>query len=519
MKTKEKRIVKKKQGISLIVLVITIIVIIILAAAVILTVNNNNPMSNANRARYESDRASIQGALTSAIGVIMGEKLCKVTVPQQEDITAGIQYVLSGANDGSRGGTIGWEQAVAPDSYWMGVKKPNYGTWKVNHQGLIVVEVDGIIYGGDGESDSPSSDNGFDDNGNTDANVSKIMKPVLNGMTPVKVNAVGDGFETTTAGDKDWYRYVLQDSDQGLSYWANAQTAEGSQFVWIPRYAYRIGTVTGNGMSKQGPIDVKFIDMNNKDTDGNELPSDYKIHPAFTFGDQQLAGIWVAKFEASSNSNKIQSKPGVTSWKNINVSSIFDYCYQMATESSYGFVGLTNGDSHMMKNKEWGAIAYLTHSPYGRKGVEIKDNNHDSFQTGGGYGNAYLTNVNQSTTNNISGVYDLSGGAAEYVTGNFKYTLGSAGSRTYFDQIFNQPGYEKYFDIYDSDNQYGDALNETTSWFYDNCTFVTASSPYFIRGGRVGNASGAGIFAYESDTGATENRYGFRPVIASKPLS
>ena len=61
MKTKGK--LKEKQGISLIVLVITIIVIIILAVAVILSIANNNPISNANKAKFQSDLKSIQEEL------------------------------------------------------------------------------------------------------------------------------------------------------------------------------------------------------------------------------------------------------------------------------------------------------------------------------------------------------------------------------------------------------------------------------------------------------------------------
>ncbi len=46
-------------GISLIVLVITIIVVIILSAAVIISLQNNNPMTEANKARINSDVANI----------------------------------------------------------------------------------------------------------------------------------------------------------------------------------------------------------------------------------------------------------------------------------------------------------------------------------------------------------------------------------------------------------------------------------------------------------------------------
>lgn len=67
----------------------------------------------------------------------------------------------------------------------------------------------------------------------------------------------------------------------------------------------------------------------------------------------------------------------------------------------------------MLKNMKWGAVAYLSYSKYGKKS-EITINNDFAYFTGGG---AYKTNVAQSTTGNITGVYDMSGGAWEYMMG------------------------------------------------------------------------------------------------------
>ena len=74
-----------------------------------------------------------------------------------------------------------------------------------------------------------------------------------------------------------------------------------------------------------------------------------------------------------------------------------------------------------------GAVAYLTHSQYGRNGNEITINNNSNYITGiagdtvtasssSSTTNAYNTSKGMlaSTTGNIYGVYDLSGGAWEY---------------------------------------------------------------------------------------------------------
>src|SRR5690606_19467069 len=84
-------------------------------------------------------------------------------------------------------------------------------------------------------------------------------------------------------------------------------------------------------------------------------------------------------------------------------------------------------NTHMMKNTEWGAVAYLSKSIYGAND-EIWINNSSTYTTGcagnsvsanyyNGCQNAYNTPNGQkaSTTHNIYGVYDMSGGALEYV--------------------------------------------------------------------------------------------------------
>lgn len=84
-----------------------------------------------------------------------------------------------------------------------------------------------------------------------------------------------------------------------------------------------------------------------------------------------------------------------------------------------------------MKNSEWGAVAYLAESKYGRNGTEININNNSNYLTGNAGNdisessssttNAYNTQQGMlaSTTGNIYGIYDLSGGAWEYMAGYY----------------------------------------------------------------------------------------------------
>ena len=71
--------------------------------------------------------------------------------------------------------------------------------------------------------------------------------------------------------------------------------------------------------------------------------------------------------------------PGVNSWRYTKIGDMYDACRNI-TGSKAGNYGLTADDesgienatgktyAHLMKNSEWGAVAYLTHSKYGRNG-------------------------------------------------------------------------------------------------------------------------------------------------------
>ena len=219
----------------------------------------------------------------------------------------------------------------------------------------------------------------------------------------------------------------------GTSKWANAQTGDQSIWVWIPRYTYKI--LSGEHTSSQGEIDIRFSNGTTDNTSGG-----YILHPAFNFGGTQLTGIWVAKYEmsmetngtatnvssttignvATSGSVKMVSKAERNSWRNIQVSNIYT--------NSYNYNRTL--DSHMMKNEEWGAVAYLAHSKYGRNRTEVTINNNNQYMTGYGGDTVTATNTNNtgtaanqwtgdkgklaSTTGNVYGIYDMSGGAREY---------------------------------------------------------------------------------------------------------
>ena len=169
-------------------------------------------------------------------------------------------------------------------------------------------------------------------NGQTDETYEeekKVNAPVLKtGMTPVKYE--GGKWVDTTEDDPEWYNYLDEEVKIGektveAKKWANVRLKDGSMFVWIPRYAYKItkltkssyteGTVTGEYTGRYtnsaGSIEVVYLKGNTDNYEGGRAQrgegkseSTYVVHPSFTSDvniggwDSELTGYWVAKFEA-----------------------------------------------------------------------------------------------------------------------------------------------------------------------------------------------------------------------------
>lgn len=187
-------------------------------------------------------------------------------------------------------------------------------------------------------------------------------------------------------------------------------------------------------------------------------------------------------------------------------------------------------ESHMMKNTEWGAVVYLSHSHYGTNG-EITQNG--QFITGyANSGSAYNTEIGYtaSTTGNITGIYDMSGGSWDLVMGYTKTSTveGSASEITNkYPDFFTNPNWSKYYDSYNSTSYtsysnriLGDATGEMgpfgenllSSW---NTTsyFASSESPWFNRGGLAGT-SRTGIAFFSCYTGNQLDSSAFRLVLA-----
>ena len=384
------------------------------------------------------------------------------------------------------------------------------------------------------------------------------------GMIPVTISNAGT-VKTINSTNSSWYSYSNKK-------WANAVLVTESSrskylntigitvsksdilayYVWIPRYKYKIWTTTNSSKGHEQEIEIVFENKKEPKTSGTQV-GEYRTHPAFTFGDIELNGIWVGKFETTGSESNPRIKPNAKSLKNQDVSTQLLTAQKFGT-STYG--STSKVDAHMMKNSEWGAVAYLSHSKYGVN-REVYINNSSSNYTGRSGGNVggstaintvytdqtsttqyntygfytwngylleYDTNTKTtthdiskvaSTTGNITGVYDMSGGAWEYVMGNYNNAIRSSGFVTMPDS--------KYYDIYlISSNTLcrvatcgGHALFETEGWYSDVDYFVDESGSWFIRGGCYYNESEAGTFYYgHTGGGKGDGSFGFRSVIS-----
>ena len=526
---------KKKIGFTLIELLAVIIVLAIIAliaTPIIFNVIENAKLKSLENSCYgviDGVRTNYaEGLLNSEDGTVKSKgNVTEITVAGEQPI-AGTWEIDNSSDSDNRGIKI-------KDVKFGSMK--DYTCTNVNSDGTINSKVTCTKGGNNDEPTSEYTDN------------SGANKPVLfDNMVPIKYE--NEKWLVANTSQK-WYDYDAKE-------WANAVVLNSGVtknvgdevteedvvlwYVWVPRYKYTIFN-GNNGSAEEQVIDVTFESGTNRtgtvtcsdNADGSETCTDSTngsikngtstyTHPAFKFGNTELTGFWVGKFKVSGSTSTITVKPNVTSLVDQTVSSFFTAIQNVKTT-----YGINNADSHMLKNMEWGAIAYLKQSEYGLGTTDIETNNDSSYYTGGGTDNAYKTNVAQSTTGNIYGVYDMSGPTWESVMGNMKdesnlFYSSSSGFTTAPDA--------KYYDSYKYDTsskshargKLGDATKETLitfgsnygGWYSDSAYFPNWDSCWFKRGGHYYNASNAGIFHFQTDEGGGNSYNSARAVLSAQ---
>ncbi len=170
---------------------------------------------------------------------------------------------------------------------------------------------------------------------------------------------------------------------------------------------------------------------------------------------------------AADESTYVKIKPDVISWRDITIGE--SQFQSMAMKEDAEHYGWSDVDTHLMKNSEWGAVAYLCYSVFGsvpqiNGNGKSGTNNWYDFHTGAGpkatdneerYENwseetyGYNTALGQlaSTTGNVYGIYDMSGGAWERVAAY--YDNGNESLSTYGKSSNHGESETQYFTLVD----------------------------------------------------------------------
>ncbi len=374
-------------------------------------------------------------------------------------------------------------------------------------------------------------------------------------------------------------------------------------YVWIPRYKYQLFNAVAKESAPKQIINIEFeqgvtstgtvtciIAANGKETCQNDINGNWYTHPAFTFGDTELPGIWVGKFEPSDKEDPIGKNendigeitilPNKTSMVNKNIATAF-YAEQALSEEGNKYnLKQDEVDTRVMKNMEWGAVVYLTESTYGIfkdsqncniEGINFTDcvvwqnpiaQGTEDKTKGGTYTGCVDTQYtpkwnteentlakceadNQwktggtkaSTTGNVYGIFDMSGGASDSVMGVMiqeNSIIPYYNTTSGFDAE-NMPD-SKYYDIYEygrtqvshERGHLGDATRETLSiygnnsgsWDWDHAFFLCINGAdglksWFTRGGNQTSGNHSGILAFTFDFGNNSIAKTFRSVLSA----
>ena len=541
---------RKNNGITLVALVVTIIILLILAGITISSLTNTGLFGRAKEARDKTAAAA--------------ENQAKILNEYEDELN---KY-------------ISWNtKKLQADGSWNDSKKVN--------SPQLMEGMTGIYWDKDGneiEVTADNQDNWYD------------------------------------YDKQEWANAITKDSDGNITgYWVwiprYAYKIESGRYTST---AGKISVKFLQGTSNKDENNSE-ISQDYPETTGTTM-SAYVVHPSFTDGsengknnhymngewDKEISGYWVAKYVAGfqectqtvesdgtvieptiNTANVKYSDKNYTSYNSSYTTNAVSqslstlpkisypvfkpltYAYNLiSTNDSYAisqeiskansFYGLNSGktDSHQMKNSEWGAVAYLTQSSYGRNGTEVTVNSKNLQNLGTrfiyavtGYTNKIANQVEASSTNNMSGIFDLNGcvweRTAAYIS-NGNTSLSSYG-QSYANIIANENGYQtlstKYVTVYPYNNSgdsktnnyniylakksvtygFGDAILETsttgtgaTGWNNDYSQYAYSSEPFFERGGSYGSDPVSGVFTFTHIIGEAGSSSGFRSVLIAK---
>ena len=557
----------KDKGITLVALVITIIILLILATISIQSLTNTGLFKNAQKAKDETQKAA--------------ENQAKLLNEYEDELN---KYIS------------GNEKKLQADGSWNTSKKVN--------SPQLMEGMTGIYWDKDGneiEVTADNQDNWYDysaqkwanavtkdSNGNVTgywvwipryaykiesgrytSTVGKISVKFLQGTSNKDENnsEISQNYPETTGGTMSAYVVHPSFTDGSANgknnNFMNGEWDKEISGYWVAKYpaGFQANTITNNN----GTLSTTISNSSDTVVYSNKNYTSYHANMTTNALSQNLTSSGYASQKLSYP----VFKPLTYAYNNISTGDTYTISKEIASASSFYGLNSTKTDSHQMKNSEWGAVAYLTQSSYGRNGTEISLNNYYTTEsspwrtaitgmcTNGisgdkttTLGNAYNTaiGVKGSSTANITGIYDLNGCVWERTTAyisNGNASLSTYGN-SYTNTTANTNGYQtlstKWATVYpynssDSNTNnynsysgkksttygFGDAVLETsttgsesTSWNGDYSSFPYTYRPFLLRSGDYSHSSRAGSFAFDFVNGDPRYTHGFRSVLVAQ---
>ncbi len=340
--------------------------------------------------------------------------------------------------------------------------------------------------------------------------------------------------------NKQWANAITVRKDTLAKYKGQTRVVDQADilgyWVYIPRYAYEV--MRRDGTDKPVPAQ-NFLISFEKATTPKRYPAeancgagkDYRTecylnrdyikghpsdigtwatHPAFTFGNKELNGIWFGKFETTGTAKQPTVLPNSlhlsgTDSEIDGIGSFYSVAKSLGVNDLQNVGGksvsspqnshhLAKFSSRMVNNNDWGVAVYLSASKYGAgyNGVQLNSqrqvhgNRYSAIQSqtqdidsysvtgcgplasgdtsyyddGGTLGTqsacslsdqqrAYNGSLGQlaSMTNNPTGIYDMSGGSWEYTAASYTTNLNESGVSSNGD-YFGTKAHPPYVNTY-----------------------------------------------------------------------
>ena len=226
-------------------------------------------------------------------------------------------------------------------------------------------------------------------------------------------NGVEKEVKAPHANPEKWYDYYA-------GRMANAKTKDGSYWVWIPRFAYRITYYTDASQSvvkgyytdkgfvaadmetaiDESAVKTPYFKMEKEFVPNYETikTKGFRVHEAFGKAGSQRKGFWISKYMAGADG---RFAPNNTILKTEQMYQAFFNADRMTRENNPYGLDYTVQHSSIPRSTEYGALYYLI-------GISNPAFSPNTTTT------SDINNVTSATFGNETGVFDLNNGVREW---------------------------------------------------------------------------------------------------------